>query len=177
MLVYETREGELKGFVLVFALLAACLVSAPAFAMEWLGTVRVKSLPVHSDRSATSAVVKSLSKNAKVVVEGQLRASSGKTWCGVRQVLKGRTLGYVDCDGLTHTMTNNLYKSLSSNPTSVSGVSTPAASTPQAAAGSNKSSRNQAQAPAKRKTTVKINGKDMTDRYKGKSAVMYMTPS
>ncbi len=160
---------------LVLALLVVCFISAPAYAMEWLGTVKVKSLRVHTGRDASTPVVKALSKNTKVIVEGQKRARSGKSWCGIRERMKGSTLGYVDCDGMTHSMTQRLYESLSSNPTSVSGVSAPAASAQSSASVVSAPAQARTQASAKRRTMV--NGKDMTDRYKGKSAVMYMTPT
>ncbi|MCK4911660.1 MAG: hypothetical protein KAR83_08450 [Thermodesulfovibrionales bacterium] len=161
--------------------ISLCLVAVPAHAVEWLGTVKVKSLRVHKGRDASSPVIKTLSNGTKVVVESNRRGRTGKSWCGIRQQARGETLGYVDCDGMTHTMTQNWFEDFASSRTSASGVSAPIASTQQATASNNMSSRNQAQAPAQatatRKATVKVNGKDMTDRYKGKSAVMYMTPT
>ncbi len=163
--------------VTAIAVLALCLVSLPAFAIEWLGTVKVKSLRVHTGRDASSPVVKSLLKNTKVVVESNRRGRSGKSWCGIRQQAKGETLGYVDCDGMTHTMTQDFYDSFSTNPTSVSGVTYTAPSTPQADAGKNKPKAKTKAAKQKPREKITLSSKDLKSRYKGMSAVMYMTPT
>lgn len=162
----------MKRFVILCVILAVGLIYSQAFALEWMGTVNVKKLRIHKARSSSSPVLKVVLKNTKLVIEGQRRASSGRSWCAVRETMSGNTLGYVDCDGITHTMTSNWMNNFKASQTSASSVATPE---PVSA------SANLSQPKAKRKTytkskaTVKINGKDMTGRYKGASAIMYKT--
>lgn len=154
--------------IALLALLVPTPFSTPAGAMEWTGTVRVNALKVHAGRGSSAPVVKVLNKGRKVVVEGQRRGQGGRSWCGVRERVSGKTLGYVDCDGLTHTMSDNWFTDSQMGSTSAGGV------------GDNSlpDSTETGRGPVRgRRHKVEVDGKDMTGRYRGLSAVMYMTPT
>lgn len=77
------------------------ILIAPMFlnaAESSLSTVRVADLPVYSNTSITSQVVKTLHQGDRVIVEFEIHA--GQSWCKIREENRAEEFGYVMCQGL-----------------------------------------------------------------------------
>jgi len=61
--------------------------------------VKLAALPVYSEMSASSDVVRSLHQGDEVVLDFEFASGAG-SWCGVRLPGQAARLGYVDCSGL-----------------------------------------------------------------------------
>lgn len=70
-----------------------------AFAYSGPATVKVKLLPVYTDTSVTSGIVKFLKKGEVVEVEAETITSEGR-WCSVKESGQKMMVGFVNCEAL-----------------------------------------------------------------------------
>jgi thiol-disulfide isomerase/thioredoxin len=88
-----------SAILVCFVLLAVCGSFAQSTSAPDRATVKIDVLPVYSEMSTTSAVVKSLKKGDAVTLGFEIRQSD-EAWCSIKEPGQTKRLGYVLCRDL-----------------------------------------------------------------------------
>ena len=124
--MFALPKGQKIALILGLTFITLCWLAsgsgtsqAQSYAAAPHASVKGDSLAVYSEMRPSGAVVKSLKKGDEVILDFEIRGTTGR-WCSVRLPGQASRLGYVQCEGLERVERPVVEQPLRAEPTSSS---------------------------------------------------------